>query len=78
MTEEFITARIDLYEQHLIEDLQQYGPKYDFTTTEEAGSVGPVESATDESCFTVADLENPNTQAKADTPKTLVLTNKEQ
>ena len=81
MTEEFITARIDLYEQHLIEDLQQYGPKYDFTTTEEAVSVGPVdpvESATDESCFTVADLENPNTQAKVDTPKTLVLTNKEQ
>lgn len=78
MSEEFLITRIDLYEQHLTENLQNYGPKCDFApTTEEPANIED-HSIVDESNFSDAFLRNPNSQAKIDTAKTLILTNPEQ
>ncbi|MBQ3214259.1 MAG: hypothetical protein IJB10_04570 [Clostridia bacterium] len=71
MAEEFITARINTYEQRLTENLQQYAPKIVMPEESVVEPTNTEETVVDESCFTVVNLDNTNTQT--DTAKTLKL-----
>ena len=66
MATEFITARINVYEQRLTENLQQYGPQI---VTEQNETASSVEATTqgngvvDNSHFVVTVIEKPNHQS---------------
>lgn len=73
MATEFITARINVYEQRLTENLQQYGPQI---VTEQNETASSVEATTqgngvvDNSHFVVTVIEKPNHQSDVPTADT--------